>query len=349
VSAAGSRRTSGSVHRLQKLAGGRRYQRAAIVIERHPGPHGGFREMPVSVVMEQEVGHGVVGHQNIRPPVAIVVGESRTHPLTHMLPYARCGRHIRERAVPVIVIQCIGQPWIEPRMAVRALPGRAVLADRLFIRVPVDIVHHEQIQPPVAIVIEPHRRYRPRLAVNSGLRSHVFKCAIPAIAVQKVALESGHEQIGASIVVVIGGGSPHAETLPAQTRFHGGVFERAISAIAIQPVPPSGVRLDQAGLARAIGDEDVHQPVAIVIEGGHATRHGFNLMLLRGGPVLQYDIESGACRRVLKRDWFRRGGRFQPPRQRQQQCASEQVGATACAHRCSFQRNPSSTSGSDPL
>ena len=51
---------------------------------------------------------------------------------------------------------------------------------------------------------------------------------------------------------------------------------------------------DEATGSRSVGEIDVHQPVAVVIEHGHATGHRFDLVLLRGGRVLQMEPYAGS-------------------------------------------------------
>ena len=61
-------------------------------------------------------------------------------------------------------------------------------------------------------------------------------------------------------------------------------------------------------MAGAVGEKEVEQAVAIIIEGGDASHDGFNLVPGGGGGVVQYDIQAGARARIFKRYGERRGG-----------------------------------------
>ena len=69
-----------------------------------------FRERAISLVPEQEVRHGVVGHEHVEPPVVIEVGNRGAHALAGVRMHAGLGRHVFERAVAAIAIQAVRQP-----------------------------------------------------------------------------------------------------------------------------------------------------------------------------------------------------------------------------------------------
>src|ERR1039458_9039886 len=108
---------------------------------------------------------------------------------------------------------------------------------------------------------------------------------------------SGLPRSAGAIVIVVRGGRGHAVPLAAQTRFHRDVLEHAASAIAVEPVPPTGIGFDQAGQARAVGEKEVQQPIAVVVQSGDSSQHGFDLMPGGRGTVVQHHIEprTRAC------------------------------------------------------
>src|ERR1035437_7923885 len=121
-------------------------------------------------------------------------------------------------------------------------------------------LRREQVQKPVAIVVESAGRDRSGLVVNPRLARHLFESPITAIAIQRIMIHPGDEQIGAAIVIVVRGGRAHAVPLAAQTRFGRDIFEHAAPAIAVEPVPPTGIGLDQARLARAVSEKRSSSP-----------------------------------------------------------------------------------------
>src|SRR5260370_29889899 len=110
-------------------------------------------------------------------------------------------------------------------MAVGALTGTGIDADLFRRWIPRHVVPHEQIQAPIAIVVEPPCRYRPRFAMNARLRGDIFKGAITAVAIEKVAPHAGHEQVLVAVVIEIARRGSHAEAFAAQTGLRGDILE----------------------------------------------------------------------------------------------------------------------------
>src|SRR5262249_51090497 len=93
-----------------------------------------------------------------------------------------------------------------------------------------------------------------------------------------------------------------AEAFAAKPGRFGDIFEDALPPIPVQPIPPRRVRLRKARLAGAVGEEDVDQPIAIIVEGRDPARHGLDLMLLRSCAIAQNGIDAAARAHVLKGD-----------------------------------------------
>src|SRR6266446_4313360 len=75
--------------------------------------------------------------------------------LSKMARDLRLRRDVAERSVAVVPEQLIRERRVVFRMAVGPMTGRTLAAKRLALGLPGAVVHDEQIQPAVAIEIEP--------------------------------------------------------------------------------------------------------------------------------------------------------------------------------------------------
>ena len=128
--------------------------RHAVFAERHAGRHAFFGERAVAVVAVQLVGLRIVGDEQIRPAVAVVIEHRDAQRLAGGIADAGLLGHILELAVAQIVIQLRRRALVGFRRAVRL--GRAVeRAPQIALGGPLHVVGDEQVQLAVAVVIEP--------------------------------------------------------------------------------------------------------------------------------------------------------------------------------------------------
>src|SRR5215208_7977658 len=99
-------------------------------------------------------------------------------------------------------------------MAVDAHVACAIAAKLVALGRPVDVVHHEQIEPAIVVVVEPARRNRPRVMRHARPGSDVLEPAVAEVAEEMVALYTRYEQVDAAIVVEIAGGRAGGIALP---------------------------------------------------------------------------------------------------------------------------------------
>ena len=289
---------------------------APIIVDGDSGGQSHFPEAALAFVVEEEIGLGVVGDQDIDAAIAIVIGKCHAHALADVTADSRGFGDVSEGAVSVVVIEGVGEAGVVVGMTMEQSAGAGIAAGGLGLRVPHHVVHHEQVEAAIAVGIEPSRRHRPGLTVDACLHRHIFEGAIAAIAIQNVTAHSRHEQIGMTVVIVVGGGDSHAITIAGQAGPSCHIFEHAISAIAVEAIPVTGVILGEAGLGRAVGQEDVEQTVAIVVEEGDAAGHGFDLVLFTGNrAAAENEVHAGTAADLFERDG---DGRRRPDGRRQQ-------------------------------
>src|SRR5262245_23014772 len=126
-------------------------------------------------------------------------------------------------------------------MTVSAITGLRVAAIRLPFGIPLAVVHHEQVEPAVIVVVEPARRDRPwlgaPLAIRAGSPRDVFECAVPPVAEQQVSVDSRHEQIRPAVVIEIPRRDSHAVSLAPNAGPFRHVAKSSIPVVPVQTIP----------------------------------------------------------------------------------------------------------------
>lgn len=69
------------------------------------GSHRLIGKCPIAIVMQQQIGVGIVRHEDVSKSVAIIIRERYTHPLADILPDVRRSRHVGESPVAIVAIQ----------------------------------------------------------------------------------------------------------------------------------------------------------------------------------------------------------------------------------------------------
>ena len=72
----------------------------------------------VAEVVEEKVVFGVVGDEEVRLAIEIVVGNANAHALSDVVADAPFLGHILERAIPLVEEQLVGRAFVEARVAV---------------------------------------------------------------------------------------------------------------------------------------------------------------------------------------------------------------------------------------
>src|SRR5208283_4126926 len=174
--------------------------------ERRSGIQRNLLESALAGVVVKVLLHSVVGHNNVRETVLIVVCErhAQRSPLLGGNPGTLAD--VLERAVATIVIEQISRSGKFTRWAV-GLPTAA--ADLVVIGVPFHVTGHEEIQMAVVVVIEEARGTRPAPASDAGLGGHIGEGAIAIVVVQDILPVIRDKEVGIAIVVVVAYGHPY--------------------------------------------------------------------------------------------------------------------------------------------
>ena len=177
-------------------------------------------------VVEELIRGVVVGHEDVRITIAIVIGDRHTHTATDARRNARLSGDVSERAVPIVAVKRIGQGFA---VAWIANDSSAVLSIRearaLRLRVPPAVIRDEEIKQTVVVVVQPGGGYRPHpfafveAALEAGFDGHFGEGAIPVVVEQLIPTDSSYEQIRTPIIVIISDGRSDAIPAPPNPDF----------------------------------------------------------------------------------------------------------------------------------
>src|ERR1700675_2343527 len=121
----------------------------------HPRRGPDLLEAPVAAIREQEVGHCIVGDEQIHATVVIDVGSNHAPSLARKIANAGGLAYVGKSPVAIVMKEPAGHGFVEMRDAVATLgilTGMAILALGL-----VEIYEpaHEEVEPAIIVVDEP--------------------------------------------------------------------------------------------------------------------------------------------------------------------------------------------------
>ena len=246
----------------------------------------------VAEVVEQKSVLRVIGHEEIRLAIEIVVGHSDAHAFADMIANAPFTGNIFESAVALVEKKLIGKTLVVARMAVFGHTLDHALGN---IRVsPLQIVDDEQIEQAIVVDVDPHGGNRPQWSVlrigalvEACLYGDIGKSAVAVVVVQGVAMDSGDEDVRMAIVVVVANGYTDVKSRSLESCLFGDVGESAITVIAKETVVILRRSFLQGGNVGAIGEEDVGAAVTVVVEDCDTSGHGFRHVLRRAEAAVE--------------------------------------------------------------
>ena len=235
----------------------------------------------------------VVGHEEVRPPVVVVIAPHDTKaaiPLAVQL--ARAHGHVGEGPVAVVVEQHVARAG---EAAGTAHHGEAVVEAVLLrsrprgcLQVEIDVAGHVEIEAAVVVVIGEGRARRPAAGGHPrGLR-RVGEGPVALVAQEHVPAEERQIDVGPAVVVVVADRDALPPPATGDAGGDGDVGERPVAVVAVERAPRS-LAGGEAGQRRSVGEEQVGPAVAVVIEKGDARARGFEdvgarVLAAVGGP-----------------------------------------------------------------
>ena len=187
----------------------------------------------------------VVRDVEVDEPVAVVVGEREPHAPPRVRRESRLRGHILERPVAPVPVERQRDGREPLGVAVDADAAGLVAAEAVVALVPHRVVHDQEVEPAVVVVVEPAGADHPLVAREARLRGHVLEP--PAdVAVQVLAVDSANEEVGTTVVVVVGHGGGRAVALAPQPGLLRPVGEPHPALVPVEAIPVARGVLHQA-------------------------------------------------------------------------------------------------------
>src|SRR6185369_1769394 len=242
---------------------------------------------------------GIGSDVNVGPSIVVIVRGDRRHGIR-----ARgCGdagrlAHISESPVAVVVKQLDESGGQTARTAIHGdpLPGAVGILAWLgqLLKRGVEIVGHEQVQPPIAIVVHPGTAgaVTYRGLAEPGLFRHVGEGSVAVIAIEHVIAIVGNKDVVESVVVVVGHRHGRRPAGAKQPGIRSDIGKRSIAIIFVQAVGGTGRRDFQASTAE---NEQVHPAIVVVVNERHAAPDYFDDVALAVNTTVNYRLRE-ACK-----------------------------------------------------
>ena len=161
-----------------------------------------------------------------------------------------------------------------------------------------DVVAHEEVKEPIAVVINPGAAGTPAYAIfpQARLLGHIRKSAVAVVVPQDVVTPIAAEQVVPAVVVVVTHADASAPSGAGQAGLFRHVRERAV-AIVLKKVLGGRLAVGIGFLTRhaiAVGQVDVEPAILVVVEEGEPAALGFNnvLLVFNAAPNVG-DVEAG--------------------------------------------------------
>jgi hypothetical protein len=129
-----------------------------------------------------------------------------------------------------------------------------------------------------------------------------LKPALAVVAKQLISVDAGYKQVGTAIIVKIADSSAHPITGTGDLRALSDVGEGSIAVVLEQAVVKFWAGFHQRWHLGAVDEINIEQAVPVVIEQGYPCRHGFGLVLLRGGRIVHDKVHTGTFGNILEPD-----------------------------------------------
>ena len=253
--------------------------RLAVSANGDAGHQPRFREPQAARVAEQKVRHRVVRDEHVGPPVVVVVADHDPEAVGAQRADARRPAHVRKDAPAVVAVQRARQGVVLQRVAVEADAAAGVTAERAVRAIGVDVIHHPEVEIAVAIQIRKRAARAPSRIAHARGDGHIAEGAVAGIPVERIRSVVGDVQVRAAVAIVVAGARAHAVLAMLNARAVGDVLEGAVAEVMVQAMTRASVD-SPVGDRPAVDKEQVHPPVAVVVDEDPARPHGLDEVFL---------------------------------------------------------------------
>ena len=276
----------------------------AVLIKGDAALSADLGEGAVPFVVELEAGDGVVGDKEIGPAVAVVVPDGHAERLAPGRADPGGAGHIFKAAVSLVVVESTVAGLIGRRDAVDVPLSGSVAGLVVGQRSILDIVADEEVQAPIAIIVQPGAGGAPLSLVGDtgggGDVGEARRAAGGGVVAEQVAgtEDGGHVEVVPAVIVVIADRGAHrVDQFPVQARGVRHVRERPIPVVVVER--HRGPAHDMpAGKRGVVEQQQILPAIAVVIEKRAAGADRLDHVLAGRGGALMPEVDAGGRRDV---------------------------------------------------
>ena len=126
--------------------------------------------------------------------------------------------------------------------------------------------------------------------IQASLTCDIGKCAIAIVVVQRVMMHSAHKDVLIPVIVVVADCNAIVVAATCKIGLGCNVGKMAIPVISKKTIVKPRGRLVQCSDVGAVREEDIKPAIVVVIEEGHAPRHGLRGVALRSFGTVKLKI-----------------------------------------------------------
>ena len=159
--------------------------RFAIPSHGHSGEETHFAEAPATLVVEQKIGHTVVGDKHVGTAVIVVIAHGHSQAVADVLPEASLRARVGKSALAIVEIQDVRQPLVHEWMAVDADATLRVTTEAVVRLRRIEVVGDEEIEIAVDIDIEEGTTGAPSTQTDTSRARDVSEGALAHISIER--------------------------------------------------------------------------------------------------------------------------------------------------------------------
>jgi hypothetical protein len=287
--------------------------RLAVLAEGAPGFEPDVLERPIAAVPIERARVRIVRHVQVDPPVVVEIERGDPERVgAERVRDAGAFGHVLEAAAAQVAVEDVGaalQAWRTAGDPETLEAAETRIGRRRGREIEVDVVGDEDVEPAVAVVVEERAPRVPAQPVlrQAGAGRDVLERAAAGVPEESVLPVVGDEQVFVPVVVVVAGARPLPPApLLVQARRTRDVLEAGAAAVPVE----TGARFTAGGKAlerRAVHEEEVRQPVVVVVEHRDAGARGLEQVAIDLASAEDHgDVEPGVTPGVHEREGGRR-------------------------------------------
>ena len=243
--------------------------------------------------MEQVIGRGVVGDEEVDSAVAVAIERNDAQSPPFSFEETGLFGHIDELA-RIVAKNVVRKGLEEARVTIVVFVRAGTRAKRRVHLIPLEVMADIKVEVSIIVEVGPCRGGGPvAIAPESGRGGRVLEAAPAQVVIKGIRPPAGDEQIGTTVVIEVADGDTLAVTAgePGQSGRVGHVYEAAVAPVAEESVVERS-RTRRRRKLSPLNGVDVEPAVAIEVQECDTAAHGLWELTLGRAPVVESEDEA---------------------------------------------------------